>query len=170
MTDRVLEATRWPISPAVLRQIESLGFVPGSGNPVSWMVARLQQDATLLDDYRTEHAAAWAALPGDATGDLAEAIGKVLAAKEAEIAKLRALVPGVEAEWRPASCGEIRMWVSSEGDEIDTAMWVYPAFSGGFAWWVYPPKGRALASGSAAVRSDAIRDCEAAARALGVLS
>jgi predicted GNAT superfamily acetyltransferase len=101
----------------------------------------------------TEERAAWEAL-------LVEA--------RAEIAKLRALVPGVEAEWREEYSHAVRWWDGMvDGDEDPIP--ALTAFSDGY-WRVRNLHGVEIASGVAPSLDEAIRDCEATARALGVLS
>jgi hypothetical protein len=55
-------ALRWPVSPAVMRQIEEAGFEPGSMNPIAWMmgeIARLRARAALVPGVEAEWTMQW---------------------------------------------------------------------------------------------------------------
>lgn len=166
-------ALRVSLTPADLARMEALGFVPGSGNPVGWLIGRAEQDAAVLADYRDEHERAWAALPGDATGDLAEAIGRLYPGLRAEIARLRALVPGVWTEWdrpdRGAYDGSFRKY---DMIESQTALEVFHHLDH-WMFNIYTPSGVCIRGWTwddrRSTREEAEAACEQAARTLGVL-
>lgn len=72
------EALRWPITPAQMAELESLGFEPGSGNPVAWLVGRAQ--AGRIARTEADRGAA-------------------------EVDRLRKLIPAVDPEWQNGYMG-----------------------------------------------------------------
>lgn len=91
-------AEMWPVSPAVMRQIEAVGF-PGDANPVSWMageIARLRareaEIAPLVERCRVTDAAYHATMREEPTvGEVEDYVRRGIAACDAHGSAVNAL-------------------------------------------------------------------------------
>lgn len=132
--------------------------IAGLNGQIGQLEAELK--ATTADQARL------AALAANLRIDLdlaAETLAKTLERQ----AKLRALVPGVEAEWQESiyGNGDARCYLRCDDEPGQTALRVREDGR----WHVAAPNGAVLASGTAPTLDEAKAQAEQAARSLGVL-